>query len=75
MSKLPVLTSKALIKILLKMGFKIDRQKGSHMILKHPDGRSTVVPMHAGETIDRGLLLKIIKKDLGLEREEFMRYL
>lgn len=75
MSKLPVLTSKALIKILLKMDFKIDRQKGSHMILKHPDGRSTVVPMHAGETIDRGLLLKIIKKDLGLEREEFMRYL
>ena len=75
MGRMPVLTAKELIKTLTKMGFKIDHQKGSHVILKHPDGRSTVVPMHAGETIDRGLLLKIVKKDLSIEREEFMRYL
>ena len=34
-------------------------KKGSHLILKHPDGRLTVVPMHAREEIGRGLLRKI----------------
>ena len=54
MGKLPVLTARELIKILGKMGFNVDHQKGSHVILKHQDGRTTVVPMHLGETIDRG---------------------
>jgi len=31
--------------------------------------------MHSNEVIDRGLLNKIIKKDLGINREEFMEYL
>ncbi len=41
------------------------------MLFLHPDGRSTLIPNHAGEKIDRGLLNKIIKKDLQMEREEF----
>jgi predicted RNA binding protein YcfA (HicA-like mRNA interferase family) len=40
--------------------------------LKHPDGRITVVPMHAGEKIGIGLLLKIIK-DAKLSKEEFLK--
>ncbi len=71
--KLPVLSGEELIKILKKMGFKVIRQKGSHVFLKHLDGRTTVVPIHPGESIDRGLLNKIIKKDLKMDREEFMR--
>ena len=73
--KLPILTGKELIKILHKMGFESLRQEGSHVFLKHPDGRATVVPVHSGEEIDRGLLNKIIKKDLGIKRDEFMKYL
>ncbi len=41
---------------------------------EHVDGRTTVIPNHGGEEIDRGLLNKIIKHDLKLEREEFLRY-
>lgn len=44
------------------------------MVLKHPDGRFTVVPVHAGEEIGSGLLNKIIK-DTGLSKEEFMELL
>ena len=66
MSKLPVLIS--------LIGFVVDHQKGSHVILKHQDGRTTVVPMRPRETIDRGLLNKIIKKELSMERDEFMKY-
>ncbi|MEA3458707.1 MAG: type II toxin-antitoxin system HicA family toxin [Candidatus Thermoplasmatota archaeon] len=74
MSKLPLLTAERLIKILHKIGFKKIRQQGSHVFLRHPDGRSTIVPNHPGEKIDRGLLNKIIKKDLGLSRDEFLKY-
>jgi predicted RNA binding protein YcfA (HicA-like mRNA interferase family) len=42
--------------------------------LKHVDGRITVVPVHAGERIGVGLLLKIIK-DAKLSKEEFLKLL
>lgn len=73
MSKLPLLTAKEIAKILERLGFKLLRQEGSHMFFKHPDGRSTVIPNHPGEEIDRGLLNKIIRKDLQITREEFMQ--
>ena len=75
MSKLPLLTGVELIKILQKIGFSKIRQEGSHVFLRHSDGRTTVVPKHPGEKLDRGLLNKIIKKDLGLARDEFMKYI
>lgn len=47
----------------------------SHMVYKHPDGRRTTIPHHSREEIGPGLLNKIIKKDLGISREEFFRNL
>jgi hypothetical protein len=74
MSKLPMLTARELAKILLKLGFVLKRQKGSHMFFEHEDGRTTVVPNHSGEQIDRGLLNKIIKQDLQMDISEFLKY-
>ena len=71
MAKMPQLTAIQLAKIIQKFGFKFIRQTGSHMLFKHEDGRSTVIPNHSGEKIGPGLLLKIIKKDLNITREEF----
>ncbi|WXG39257.1 MAG: type II toxin-antitoxin system HicA family toxin [Candidatus Freyarchaeum deiterrae] len=65
------LPAEKIIRVLKKVGFEIVRQKGSHVILKNPEGRITVVPLHKGEEIGRGLLLKIIK-DAGLKKEEFL---
>lgn len=75
MAKLPQLTAAQLIKVLGKIGFKIIRQEGSHVFLRREDGTTTVVPNHPGEKLDRGLLLKIIKKDVGISREEFEKLL
>lgn len=50
------------------------RKRGSHVVLKHSDRRITVVPVHAGEKISIGLLLKIIK-DTKLSKEEFLKTL
>lgn len=69
MSKLPSLTGKQLIAARSKAGFKVIRVRGSHHFLRHVDGRSTVVPAHAGETIGPGLLSRILR-DCELSREQ-----
>ena len=74
MSKLPALTGKEIISLLKKAGFVIERQRGSHVFLKHSDGRATVVPVHAGETIGPGLLAKILR-DAEMIREDFQKLL
>jgi predicted RNA binding protein YcfA (HicA-like mRNA interferase family) len=74
MAKVPLLSAKEVAKILEKLGFVFKRQKGSHMFFEHPDGRTTIIPNHPGEKIDRGLLNKIIKHDLQINREEFLKY-
>ena len=68
---LKALPARKVLKILNNLGFKIIRQRGSHVILKHSDGRMTVVPIHSKEEIGPGLLLKIIK-DAKLSKEEFL---
>ncbi|HLD12417.1 MAG TPA: type II toxin-antitoxin system HicA family toxin [Candidatus Nanoarchaeia archaeon] len=73
MSRLPGLNAKELTKILEKLGFTCKRQQGSHMFFEHPNGRTTIIPNHGGEEIDRGLLNKIIKRDLNITREEFLK--
>ena len=75
MSKLLILTAKELIGILKKIGFEIIRQKGSHVFIAHEDGRTTVVPVHPGEDIGRGLLRKIIKEDVKISIQDFQELL
>ena len=61
MSRTPRLTGAELIAALAKAGFEVLRVRGSHHFLRHQDGRSTVVPVHSGETIGPGLLHKILR--------------
>lgn len=71
MPKLKPLSPRQLIKIVEKRGFKFLRQKGSHATFANDEGNMIVIPIHAKRKIDRGLLLKIIKKELTITREEF----
>ncbi|HIJ96935.1 MAG TPA: type II toxin-antitoxin system HicA family toxin [Desulfuromonadales bacterium] len=61
MSKLPAVTGNQIIKSLQRHGFLVVRIKGSHHFLQHSDGRCTVVPVHRGETIGRGLFAQILR--------------
>jgi len=61
MSRLPVLQATDLLKALNKAGFKAVRQRGSHVRLRHDDGRVVTVPSHQGQDIGRGLLRKILR--------------
>lgn len=70
MTKLPRLSGDQVIKVLRRAGFQAIRQRGSHVVLYHQDGRMTVVPVHRGEEIGPGLLRKILR-DVELTPEEF----
>ena len=74
MTKLPSLTGKQLVAVLVRAGFEVQRVRGSHHFLRHADGRTTVVPLHAGEVIGPGLLAKILRT-CELSRDEFQKYL
>ena len=55
MPKLPALRGNEVIRVLGKVGFQVI-QKGSHVRMKHEDGRVVTIPVHAGKTIGIGLL-------------------
>ena len=70
--KIPILSSKEVCKFLEKEGFIAIRQQGSHRFYRHPDRRTTTVPIHPGKSISRGLLRGILK-EIKMDREEFFR--
>ncbi len=75
MPKLPVPSGKEMIKFLLKQGFTIVAQKGSHVRLKKRsivEVLVTVVPIHGNADLKPGLLNDILKQ-AGIERDEFIR--
>ncbi|HGY55634.1 MAG TPA: addiction module toxin, HicA family [Caldithrix abyssi] len=74
MSSIPLISGRQAIAALSKVGYKIDRQKGSHIILRqisHPH-RRIVIPDH--KELAKGTLRKIIRQS-GLTVEEFKRLL
>lgn len=70
MTKLPLATGAEMARLLVRLGFSQLRQKGSHAYFQHPDGRATVVPMHKGEMIGRGLLRSILR-EIGLSPRDY----
>ena len=73
MSRLRV-TGKQALRALVRAGFVVVRTWGSHHFMRHADGRATVVPVHAGETLGPGLPAQILK-DVDLAREDFNQLL
>lgn len=72
-NRLPSLRAQDIEKALKKIGFFPVRQKGSHRCFKHADGRFTLVPIHGGEEIGRGLFRQILR-EIELTPEEFTKY-
>jgi predicted RNA binding protein YcfA (HicA-like mRNA interferase family) len=73
MTRLPRLKGKEVVRILEKIGFEVVRTRGSHVFLKHEDGRVTTVPVHSGETLGPGLLRAILR-DVELTVEELIQH-
>ena len=71
MGSLPVLKPRQVVALLEAHGFREARQRGSHKQFRHPDGRSTTVPYHAGRDISPTLLRKIAA-DIQLTVDELL---
>lgn len=75
MPKLPVVKSKDLVKALKSIGFLEHRQRStSHLVMKHNDGRRTIVPIHSNKDIPKGTLLAILK-DIQITKDELIKIL
>ena len=73
MPKLPSVSGKDTIKVLSKVGFKVKRQVGGHIILKREkDGKRVAVPNH--DELPKGTLRAIIRQ-CDLTVEEFIKLL
>jgi predicted RNA binding protein YcfA (HicA-like mRNA interferase family) len=75
MAKLPVVSGKKLLKTLLKAGFLVSRQTGSHAQLYHPDNpeRLVTIPVH-DKDLPKGTLKNILRQ-AKLTVEELLRLL
>lgn len=60
--KLPLVSCNKMANFLEKEGFVKLRQTGSHAFFKHPDGRTTIVPIHNNQELGRGLLKAILEE-------------
>lgn len=67
--KLPLSSGRQVLRALQRLGFLEVARKGSHVKMKHPDGRLIVFPYH--DEVDR-FTLKGALKDADVELEEFI---
>ena len=70
MSKLPVVSGRDAVKALRRIGYEVDHQTGSHLILRRtaPPHRRLTVPDH--RELAKGTLRAIIR-EAGLAVDEF----
>ncbi len=73
MPKQPRVSATELVRAFERMGFAVVSQRGSHIKMKHPDGRTTVIPNH--KQIKTGTLKKGILNPLGISVAELIKHL
>ena len=74
MVRLPVVSGRELVKALEKAGFVVDRQKGSHIVMRQttPPHRRVTVPDH--KEIAKGTLRAILRH-AGISKEDLVELL
>ncbi len=76
MPRAPRITGAEAVRALRRLGWREAYQKGSHIVLVHPDRpqKRVVVPLHPGRILKAGTLAAILDR-AGLDVEEFRRVL
>lgn len=69
MSKWPSTKAKRVLAALLRIGWQVKRQSGSHRIMSRPDWPDVVFAFHDGEEIGPQMLARIAKQT-GLTPED-----
>lgn len=73
--RMPVVTSRQLVRVAERLGFFLDRQKGSHAVYyRDSDGARVIIPLHAGRTIKPKTLSGILE-DMGVTVDQLRELL
>ena len=73
-SALRSLTARELISALVRDGFLLSRQTGSHQLYRHPDGRRVTLSFHQpGQTFRPKTLRSMIEKEAGWTTDDLIR--
>lgn len=74
MAKLPVVSGRELVRALEQAGYSVDRQKSSHIVLRHaaPPFRRLTIPDH--KEVAKGTLRAILRH-AGLTVDELVQLL
>lgn len=70
---MPLVLGRAVVTALMKVGYYVARQRGSHVQMKHSVLKSLTVPVH-NKPVKKGLLHSILK-NANLSVEEFLELL
>ncbi|MBI4294580.1 MAG: type II toxin-antitoxin system HicA family toxin [Chloroflexi bacterium] len=70
MTRIPIVRPQEMEKLLLSLGFRAVRRRGSHVFYRHADGRTTTVPHHSSRDLARPLIREILR-EIELTPEEF----
>lgn len=62
MPKLPDINGGDLVRALQRAGFKLQHVKGSHHIMRHPDGRGASIPVHGAQSLKPGLIVGVLRR-------------
>jgi len=72
-AKLPrKISGKDLLKVFQRLGFQLVRQRGSHVFLRHPDGRRLTIPVYDVVPVN---LLSWILAEAKITRQDFLKLL
>jgi predicted RNA binding protein YcfA (HicA-like mRNA interferase family) len=68
-SRLPTCSGAQAVRAFGRIGYRVDHQTGSHIILRHPSGRRLTVPNH--RELAKGTLRALIR-EAGLTKDQFV---
>jgi predicted RNA binding protein YcfA (HicA-like mRNA interferase family) len=69
MGRMASIVAARLVRALVRLGWTVDRQTGSHAVLTKPGRNAVVVPLHKGKTLKEGTARAIIKQ-AGLTEDD-----
>jgi predicted RNA binding protein YcfA (HicA-like mRNA interferase family) len=71
---IPAVPGTKVVRALERAGFTVTRISGSHHVMRHPDGRTVVVPVHGGRDVPKGTLRNILAI-IGMTADELRKLL
>lgn len=70
MGRMAQIMGERLVRALRRLGWTVDRQSGSHVVLVHPGRLPVTVPIHRGRPLKEGTARGILKQ-AGISEDEF----